>query len=113
MPEHTHGEAIDEVSGTRWEDLLGDGSKPAILLGMLARRHEDLNKTDIAKAADVTRMTVDRNLGDLLDLGVIKPTRKAGNAQMYQFDADSHVGAALLELDRALMLTAVDDEQRE
>jgi predicted ArsR family transcriptional regulator len=92
----------DDVHGTRWEQLLGTGAKPAMLLAFVANRNRDLNKTEIAANADVSEMTVHRNIDDLLELGVIEQTRQAGNAPMYQL-TDSDLAGLLEGLDRQLI----------
>lgn len=106
---HREGEQTpdDDVHGTRWETLFGTGAKPAMLLAFVANRNRDLNKTEIAEAADVSEMTVHRNIDDLLDLGVIENTRQAGNAPMYQL-TDSDVAGLLVTLDRQLITDAAD-----
>lgn len=98
----------DDVHGTRWEQLLGAGAKPSIVLAFVANRRRDLNKTEVAAAADVSEMTVYRNLDDLLELGVIKQTRKAGNAPMYQL-TDSDLATLLVTLDQQLIKDAATD----
>lgn len=98
----------DDVHGTRWEQLLGTGAKPAMLLTFVANHNRDLNKTEIADAADVSEMTVHRNIDDLLELGVVENTRKAGNAPMYQL-TDSDLAGLLVTLDRQLITDGADD----
>jgi len=99
----------DDIHGTRWEQLFGPGAKPAILMAFIANDSRDLNKTEIAENADVSEMTVHRNIDDLLELGVIEETRKAGNAPMYQL-ADSDLAKLLYQVDFQLMEDAAAEE---
>jgi len=115
MSEHNSSEpreqtVDDDVHGTRWEQLFGTGAKPSIILAFIANRRRDLNKKEIAENADVSRATVHRNLDDLLELGVIEETRKAGNAPMFQL-TDSDLAEALVGVDYQLLEDAAAEEE--
>ncbi|ELY91427.1 winged helix-turn-helix domain-containing protein [Natrialba taiwanensis] len=82
----------DEPEGQVVLGLLGDHPKTKMLLALLTNPDRDYNLSDIARMADADRSTIHRHIDDLLEYGVIKKTRKAGNAWMYQIDKDN--GAA-------------------
>lgn len=72
--------------------VLGDHPKTRMLLALLTNPDTDYNMTDISRLSDVDRSTVHRHMDDLLEYGVVKKTRKTGNAWMYQINLDN--GAA-------------------
>ena len=89
--ENTHSSG-DDPEGSVVVDVLGDHPKTRILLAVLTDPDRDYNMSDIAELADTDRSTVYRHIDDLIEMGLIKQTRKAGNAPMYQINQDN--GAA-------------------
>lgn len=82
----------EEPEGQVVLGVLGDHPKTRVLLALLTDPDRDYNMTDIARLSDTNRSTVHRHMDDLLEYGVVKKTRKAGNAWMYQINQDN--GAA-------------------
>lgn len=79
--------------------VLGDHPKTRILLALLTDPHRDYNLTDIARLSDTDRSTVHRHIDDLLEYGVVKKTRKAGNAWMYQINKDNGAAKAFAKFE--------------
>lgn len=75
-------------------DVLGDHPKTRILLALLTDPDRDYNVTDVARLADTDRSTVYRHVDDLIENGLVRRTRKSGNAPMYQIDHDSDAARA-------------------
>ncbi len=59
--------------------------------------------TDIARLADIGRSTVYRHIDDLLELGLIEKTRKAGNAQMSQINKGSETAESFADFERKII----------
>ncbi len=94
-------------------DLFGDGPKTRMLVVFLGKHRHDVNATELARLAGVDRSTVYRNLPDLLDLGVVRETRKVGNSPMYRLDRDHPAARKLMELEGALMENVEQDVGRD
>lgn len=88
------GEQDVGPEGSAVIDVLGDHPKTRILLALLTDPDRDYNVTDIARLADTDRSTVYRHIDDLIEIGLVTPTRKAGNAPMYQINPDSDAAKA-------------------
>ncbi|WP_256549395.1 winged helix-turn-helix domain-containing protein [Natrinema caseinilyticum] len=83
--------------------VLGVHPKTCILLALLADPDRDYNMTDIARLADIGRSTVYRHIDDLLELGLIEKTRKAGNAQMSQINKGSETAESFADFERKII----------
>lgn len=94
-------------------DVLGDHPKTRILLALLTDPDRDYNMSDIADLADTDRSTVYRHIDDLIDIGLIAETRKAGNAQMYQINHDSDAAQAFGTFEWEVIKALGDQEQAE
>ncbi len=80
--------------------LLGASPKVQMLAALLDADDRDLNVTEIARRADLSRNTVYAHLDDLLSVGVVVHTRDVGDSPMYRIDDDSDVAADLARLAR-------------
>ncbi len=80
------------------------GSAPLIrvLDFLMENRIFDYSKTDIARETGVSRSTLDSFWGDLIELGLIKPTRAIGRATLFKLDTDSESVKKMIEFDLAL-----------
>ena len=68
----------------------------------------DYPKYKIAEFTGISRVTLDKLLPQFLQNNIIKETRQIGRAKMYQFNRDSPIGKALLNLDFAITKQASD-----
>lgn len=107
--ERISGEAVGPEGGVVI-DVLGDHPKTRILLALLTDSDRDYNVTDIARLADTDRSTVYRHIDDLIEVGLITRTRKAGNAPMYQIDHDSDAARAFARFEWEVVKALGDRE---
>lgn len=97
------------ADGTVFTNVLGTHSKTKILAVMLGDHRQDLTASDIAHMAGIERSTFYDHVDTLLDYGVLKITRQAGNSTMYQINKDSEAAQALAEFEWKL-LDAIDED---
>jgi hypothetical protein len=64
----------------------------------------DYSKTEIAKGAGISRVTLNTFFKDLLDLGIVKKTRDVGRAKMYQLNLDSPITKELIKIDKLITI---------
>lgn len=91
-------------------NALGDHPKTRLLLALLTDPDRDYNMTDIARLADTDRSTVYRHIDDLLEMGLVTKTRKAGNAQMYQINHESDAAEAFASFEWEVIKALADTE---
>ena len=94
-------------------DVLGDHPKTRILLALLTDPDRDYNVSDIARLAATDRSTVYRHLDDLIDIGLVRRTRKSGNAPMYQIDEESDAARAFGRFEWEVIKALGDRESEE
>lgn len=95
----------DEIyaEGTALTNAIGDHSKTKILAVMVGDHEQDLTASDIARMAGIERSTFYDHIDTLLDYGLIKITREAGNSKMYQINRDSEAAKALVKFEWDLL----------
>jgi DNA-binding transcriptional ArsR family regulator len=91
------------ADGTALTNVIGDHSKAKILAVMLGDHTQDLTASDIARMAGIERSTFYDHIDTLLDYGLIKITREAGNSTMYQINKDSEPAQAIAEFEWKLL----------
>ena len=85
-----------------WLVLTKNESVPYIVDALLdAPPHREFNQTELAEHAGVSRQSVSRYLGLLVDVGVVEPVGGTSR-QRYRFNPESHVSEALIRLDGAM-----------
>ncbi|WP_396614113.1 winged helix-turn-helix domain-containing protein (plasmid) [Haloferax sp. S1W] len=97
------------AEGTALTALLGDGPKVKILAAFLAEPDFDLNVTEVANMAGVSRNTVYRHIDDLTELGVVIKTRETGGSPRYKINKDNVAAKKLAELEWELIDLVFDD----
>ncbi len=108
-------EAETEVEGEAYAEdtaltkLFGGHAKSRIIAAVLSEADQDLNVTQIAELAGVTRKTVYEHIDDLVALGVIEHTRDVAGSKMYQVDRDDDIAEKIAELEWQL-IDRVDEE---
>jgi len=102
----------DEVyaEGTALTEMLGGGPKVKILCAFLAEPEYDLNKTEVADMAGVSRNTVYRHLDDLTEMSVVIETRETGGNQRYKINKDNPAAKKLAELEWELIDIVFDGD---
>jgi len=85
------------------EALFGGSANAKILDFVSTYQDWDYSESDIAKNSGVNVRTVQRSIGTLVELGLLKKVRVVGRAKMYKLDRDSETGK---NLDRLAHLIA-------
>lgn len=83
-------------------NLLGGHPKVKILSVLLSEGH-DINISQIAEQAGVSRSTVYNHIDDLEDLQVIEETREIGGSHLYQINRQSSIAKKLAQLEWDLL----------
>ena len=80
------------------------GNHPRVkILAVLLKTGRDVNVSQIAEQAGMSRSTVYNHIDSLLDIGVIEQTRKIGGSPLYQLDEDSEPAKRLGQLEWSLL----------
>lgn len=99
------------AEGAALTEMLGDGPKVKILSAFLAEPDYDLNKTEVAEMAGVSRNTVYRHLDDLTEMGVVVETRETGGSQRYKINKANPAAKKLAELEWELIDVLFAEEE--
>lgn len=99
------------AEGTYLVDILGDPSKVKILATMLGDHNQDLTASDIARMSGIDRTTFYDHIETILDYGLVKIIREAGNSKMYKINKDSEAAQALAEFEWKILDTVGEDGQ--
>ncbi len=91
--------------------FFGDTPKFRIIDFLLEHRLEDFTKTDIAKGAGVSPVSLFNHWGVLEKNGIVKVTRTIGRVRLFQLNEKSHVVAQLKSMELALIRQAADSEE--
>jgi DNA-binding MarR family transcriptional regulator len=94
-------------------ELFGNYPQVRVLDFLVESRSFDYSLTDIARMSEVARPTLYAMIEDLVELDVIKETRRAGNARMFALNKGSAVVRSLTKFDLALSKKLVRKELRE
>lgn len=90
--------------------LLGDHPKVKIMVVLLSESR-DINVSQIAKQAGMSRSTVYNHIDDLLELNVVEKTRELGGSPLYQLNRDSDVAKKVGQLEWELLDEFEVDEE--
>ena len=102
-PAHDRG---NHPSG--WLAITRHDSIPKMIDAMLdLPPHREFNQTELAEMAGVSRQSVSRHLGFLLDIEVIEPVENT-SPQRFRFDPENEISQALIQLDGAMNAVGAD-----
>lgn len=87
---------------TALTDLLGNHPKVKII-SVLLSEGRDINVSQIAEQAGMSRSTVYDHLDDLCEIGVVEQTRKIGGSPLYQLNRENPVSKDLGQLEWDLL----------
>ena len=74
---------------TIFRRTIGDTPKIRVLEFLIEGRELDYSISDIAEGAEIGRTTLFRIWGDLVDSGILIPTRNIGNAKLYKLNIEN------------------------
>jgi len=97
--------------------LLETKSRVRILDVFLGKNYEELTRSEISRLAGIDQSSVSRNLGMLLDVGVIERAGREGSAETFTLNEGHPVADALKEVRRSLfdysdLIDQEDEEER-
>lgn len=95
---------------TAFTTLLGDHPKVKILVVLLSEGR-DINVSEIANQAGMSRSTVYKHLDDLQGLHVVEKTREIRGSPLYQLNRDSEIAKDLGKLEWSLLDEFEVDEE--
>lgn len=98
-------------------DLFGDYPQVRVLDFLVESRSFDYSITDIARMSNVARPTLYELIERLLKIGIIKETRRTGNARMFTLNKENTIVKSLtkfdLELSKRLVRTELENQESE
>lgn len=98
----TEAGAASFADQTALTSLLGDHPKVKILAVLLSEGR-DINVSQIAEQAGMSRSTVYKHMDDLRDLGVVEKTREIRGSPLYQMNRESETAKKLGQLEWSLL----------
>ena len=87
---------------------LGDTPSVRIVDFLIENKVYDFTKAEVAKGADVSRVTLEKFWPPFEKLGLVRQTRRIGNGVLYALNKESPVVKKLSELDWALTKAGTD-----
>ena len=84
---------------TSFRLVFGDSPIIKVLDFLLDNREFDYSLTDIAKGADVGWSTLHQFWDDIVNLGIVKKTRRIGRAELYKLDTENQLVKKLMEIE--------------
>lgn len=81
---------------------LGESPLIKVLDFLVENRIFDYSKTDIAREAGVSRVTLDSFWDNLVKMGIVKETRQIGRATLYKLNIETPAVKKMVEFDLAL-----------
>jgi len=90
----------------------GYSPKLRILDIFLANPYLDFSKNELAKELGMSKQTLYKNFEDLVELGVIKVSRKIGRATMYRINREHPLVKKLDEMINEISLQIAEEETK-
>lgn len=90
------------MDNSHFVNFFGESPLVRVLDFLLENKPFDYTKTDIAKGAGISRVSLYKCWPAFTEHGIVRPTRRIGSTQLYALNAKSAVVLQLLELDLRL-----------
>lgn len=81
---------------------MGDTPQIRIIDFFLDNRESDYSKKEIIQYTGISKATLYKAWGEIMEFGYLRPTRKYGRAQLYAINLDSTLVQKFMDLDREL-----------
>ncbi|WP_324761194.1 winged helix-turn-helix domain-containing protein [Haloarcula sp. GH36] len=95
-------DSLREEHPSGWLGLSKNESASKIIDALLDfPPHREVNQSELAEEAEVSRQSVSRDLDLLLEIDVIEPVSNT-RPQRYRFNPESDVSQAIIQLDAAM-----------
>lgn len=100
------------AEGTPLTNVLGDHPKVKIIAALLSETERDVNKSDIARLAGISRSAVYAHLDELIGREIVSKTRENSGNQMYQLNFSATEVELLAQLEDEILKRelGVDEE---
>ena len=95
-----------------FKDIFGNSSQTKILDFLANHPNYDYNVSDISKNSDVSRPTVYKIIGILLEKKLIVKTRESGNSSLYQLNMENKLVKVILKFDFELASQIAEMESK-
>lgn len=95
------------ADGTPLVDLLGNSARVKILSTVIGKRERELNVTEIADFAGVTRKSVYEHIDELVELGAVAELDARGGRRFTA--ADNEIAKKLWELDGVVLKRQLEE----
>ncbi len=95
---------------TSFRMVFGNSPIVKVIDFFLDNREFDYSLTDIAKNADIGWSTLHLFWTNLVNLGIVKKTRRIGRAELYKLDLTSPLVKKLIDLDTSISKKLVTKE---
>ena len=79
---------------------------------LLDNKGMDFSKTDIAKGAELSRVSLFNYWQELEKHGIVKVTRSFGKTKLYTLNAKNPVTQSIITLEKTLIAEALDKAQK-
>lgn len=79
---------------------------------LLSHPYTEYTKKDIAECAEISRATLNNFIDKLVDYGMMVPTRKIGNGQLYKINLESSIIQALNSFQNQLADIEIEKEMK-
>ncbi len=83
--------------------LMGKSPLTTILDHFVEHIGFDYTQKEVSKLTSLNRLTVKKHMERLIQLHVLKPTRKIGKATLYKLDTNSKIVKQLISLEIAMI----------
>lgn len=101
-----------DLGETIFVKVFGNSPKLRILDFFLDNPYFDFSKSEVMREIGMSKRTFYKNFKDLVELEVIKPTRKIGKATMYKINTEHPFVKKLNEIIDELSLKIAEREEK-
>lgn len=89
---------------------LGESPKLRILDYLLDYKLNDFTKKEIVEALGMSKLTFYKYFKDLVELGLVTPSRKIGRATLYKINLENPIVKMLIDCETKLSLQIAEQE---
>jgi DNA-binding transcriptional ArsR family regulator len=89
---------------------LGDSPKLRIVDYLLDYKLNDFTKKEIVEALGMSKLTFYKYFKDLVELGLVTPSRKIGRATLYKINLENPIVKMLIDCETKLSLQIAEQE---
>ena len=105
----TNKTALSEEYASGWLTLTKNESVQYVIDALLdSSAYREFNKSELAEQAGVSRQSVIRHVGQLVELGILEPV-EGTNPTRYRFNQESPVSEAIINVDATVSMAPSGD----